>query len=378
MALIPIDELIRPWSLEETTEVGLATLEALGVPARLWRPRGVGRSILGGVAKTASMATVIISDGIRGNFVEYATGKWLDLLAWNVYKVLRTPSVTASGRVTLTNAGGGSYTRAADTVIVRCTRTQRSYRVSEAFTLPPASQIEVNVVALESGAASTAGPGEINDFVTPLARVTVSNELAIVGADAEGDESLRAACLASIGLESINGPRDAYLYATLKAKLPGDVPVSINRCTVLPSNGTTLVRVVCATPTGAPSAPELLAAREEIERRARTDTDTVEISAAVVVPLTRKIILWTRGGDRAAIRAAALSSVLELVKRHPIGGIAKVPAGQGYLYADAILSAATSVSPTVFDGDFDGAGGDIPLAYNEVAALTSDIEVRAA
>ncbi len=374
--MLPIDSLIRGYTPEEAFELGLSTLESVGIPARLWREGGTARSIVGALATVGSMASQIVAGGIRGNFLEWSESDWLTLLAWYVYKVARTPATFAAGKVTLTNTGGGSFTQAADTIFVRCSRTKARLRVSQAFTLAPLASIEVSASAVESGSASSVGPGEIDEFETPLARVTVSNTASLVGADPQSDASLRLDCLARLATLSPNGPRDAYVLACTKALMPGDVPVSISRVAVLPPNGSTLVRIVLATPSGTPSGAELTACRANIEKLARTDSDTVEVLGAATVLITRKMIVWSRGGSADVIKPAANATLAKLTSEYPIGGFTKTPGGQGYLFADRIKGAIIAADPTIFDVDFDGAGTDIPLIYNQVPSLASTLEVR--
>lgn len=373
--MIPIDALIRSFTPDEAFELAMTTFESLKVPSRSWRTWGVAYSMTAVFAQVGSMASKIIAPALASVFLEDAFDDWLTILAWRTYRVERIAAAPATGQITLTNTGGGTFTRAADTVFVRSTRTGQRYRVSQGFTLAPLGQVTVDAIAVVAGSGGSAAPGEIDDFETPLARVTVSNAASFVGADAELDDTLKSRCLGRLATLSANGPRDAYVSAVLDARVPSGAQVSISRVATRPPDGRTLVRLVCATPSGAPTLEELAAARTNIEKLARTDTDTVQLSAAVTVPVSRTLTIWSRKGDVDLIKERAYANLALLASTCPIGGDAKSPGGQGYLYADAIKAAAKAADPTIFDVDSD-TDSDVILAYNHVPQITASIEVR--
>lgn len=240
----------------------------------------------------------------------------------------------------------------------------------------------MDVSAVEPGAASSVAPGEIDELETTLARVSVTNPSRLVGRDEERGEDLVVRCLAKRGTWSSLGPRDAYVDAALSATLAGGLPTSITRVAVSRSSSTGTVRLICATPTGAPTEAELDAVREAVEQRARPDTVTVLVEAAVPVATVHHVIIWCRGGTKETILARSQAAMSEFVSRYPIGGNRKIEIGPGYLFADAISGAVLGAlrygEPKVdaYDLDFVGGAVDVPLALNEVATNTTIFEVR--
>lgn len=391
MALLPIDTLIRGVTPEEALEVLVSGLEAVGVPARKWRPGGTMKAFVGVVATAGSIGSNIIAEGIKANFVpspetgKGASGPWLTLLAKLVYGIDRKPSTFAAGQVTIINQGNQVFTWGADEVILYSSETKARYRVStpalgtlEFPALAAGGTLTVDVVAIEQGSTSSVAPGQVDSFETVISpKLVVGNEEAIVGIDEETDAELATRCLMRLAMRSSNGPRGAYEFACLSALLPGGTPTSINRCVILPELGDGTVRCVVATPSGAPTTLELRAVRDLIEDAARTDTDTVALSAAVEVPYSKTVTVWRRGGSDEAVRANAERALPAFFSTYPIGGIKKSAGQPGYLYADALESAIISSSPgVVFDVDQDG--GDIELAFNEVPVVATTLLIRSA
>ena len=118
------------------------------------------------------------------------------------------------------------------------------------------------------------------------------------------------------------------------------------------------------------------AATDAVETRARPDTVTVEMIAAVPKSTTNAITVWCRGGVPELIEALAQAALSAYVAAYPIGGIAKTQGGQGYLYLDAIAAVVIGSSPEAFDVDFGMGETDVALAYNEVATNTTTFDVR--
>lgn len=374
--MIPIDLLVREVSADDIFEKSLDVLERVKIPARSWREGGVARSLLGVFCEVGAMGAAIVRSTVAGFFLLFARGVPLTAHAKDVYNVDRIAATFASGKVTLTNAGGGVYPVAANTMIVRSSNTGARYRVTQAFTLGANTSLDVDVQAVTAGAASSVAPAELDELETPLARVTVHNAASIVGRDEESDDELVARCLARKGTWSPFGPRDAYEFEALSAKLPDGTPTSITRVSVSRYSSTGQVTIVCATPNGTPTGDELDAVREAIELRARADTATATTSGAVPKATAHTIIIWARGGTEAVLRANAQKALATFYARYPIGGLAKTEGGQGYLYADAIAAAVIASSVEAFDVDFVGGAVDTPLAWNEVATNTTTFEVR--
>lgn len=375
--MIPLEVLIRPVTSDDIYEKALDVLETLKIPARSWREGGVAKSIVGMLAEVGYWGSAAVTRIVRGFFLYYAEGDYLSAHASDVYDVDRLPATFATGTVTLANAGGTPYTVGANQMIVRSSNTGARFRVTQAFTLSGNSTLDVAVSAIESGSDSSVAPAEIDEFETPLSpRVSVTNVSSIIGRGAESDDQLRKRCLLKKGSWSPFGPRDAYEFAALTAKLSDGTPTSINRVSVSRYSSLGKVRVICATPTGTPSSDELADVVAECERIARPDTVKLEVVGAVQHATSHTVTLWANGGAVSILNANAQKSLNAFYAAYPIGGISKTDGGVGYLYLDAISAVLIDSSTEVFDIDFAPGTTDTALADNEVATNTTVIDVR--
>lgn len=376
--MISIEEMLEPVTTEQQLEKFLSSLEALGLRARSWREGGSLRTILRIVAGAYAGFSTGVLGFVRAGFLETATGGWLTLLAFNVYRVLRIEATYATGEVSLTNAGGGVFDVAARELrAISDALGGKTFTNVAAFTLNPGATITVSVIAIEVGASSSAPSATILRLETALPGVTVTNVYPVVGSDSEKDPDLRERCKARLAIISGRGPRGAYAYAVRSAVRGDGSAVDINRFRISPGSSTGIVNVHVASPAGAPAPSDLPFVAASIEELARPDTATVALAGATPLASARTLTVWARSFDGLTAPDLELmvgAKLVEMIRDYPIGGIAKPPSVQGYLYADAIAGTAKSAHPAIFD--VDGAGADIALAPSEVATLAASIDVR--
>lgn len=382
MPTLSIDDLTTPLTEDQVMATFISNLVDLGVRADLWRVGGVARTILRVVAKSYALYTVLQTQFIKSGFLDKASGSWLALLAHYVYNVDKIEATFATGAVTLVNSGGGLYTKNPGEYSVKSASSGKVYVNTATFTLNPNSTLTgVSIRAVEAGSASNAVPAgggqpTIDTQVTSLLGVTVSNPSAIVGTDDEPDTTLRQRCRDSLGAASPNGPRGSYAFATRSALRDG-VVVDINRIQVSPSSTKGIVDIWCASPSGAPISADLDAVVANIEAVSRPDTVTVNVHAATPVALSSSLTVWayqTAGVSDDDISSAVDAALLAMVSTYPIGGVAKPPSTQGYLYQSKIEGTAEGAHPSIVA--VDGVGGDLAINQGEVATLSVAITVR--
>jgi hypothetical protein len=381
MALLTVDQLVTPITVDNVDLQMQNTLESLGMPAKSWRKGGVARTILRTVATTYSNYTQLMALAIKAGFLETATGDWLTLLAKYVYGVDRRPSTFATGTLTFVNAGGGVYpttgSYAPDQVRVSWVSGKKAYTNTAPFAIVGGATVTVPFRAVEAGAGSSAPPNVLTNVDTPvMLGVTVTNASAVAGSDAEADADLRQRCRDKLGALSLNGPRGAYAYAAKSATRADGTPVDINRISVSASSSTGIVTIYAASPSGTPLSTDLAFVRTSIENIARPDSVTVNLLGATPVALTTSLVIWMRRTDGVAaadIASLAQAALLTMIQTYPIGGIVKPPSTQGYLYGDNIAGTAKSVHASIYD--IDGAA-DLALNPGEVATLAASITVN--
>lgn len=376
--MTPIDDLFKALTEDQVFDLYLGTLETLGIPARAWRPGGVARSILRVVARTYAGFTTILAQAIKAGFLDTAEGIWLTRLAWYGYGVRRRESTFATGKLTLVNTLGGLFDDvAAGSVRFVAPGTGKVYTNVATFDLGIGGTVTIDIRAIEAGSGSSALPGAITEFETPMLGVTATNAAAVVGTDDQPDDELRQQCRDKLAALSLDGPRGAYAYAIRAATRLDGSPVDVNRFAISASSSTGRVRIFAASPSGPVVADDLVAIRASIERVARPDSVTVEVSSAVVVPVVRPVTIWatkTIGLTPESLAAQAVGKVALFERSYPIGGIAKPPVTQGYLYADRLGAILQSADPSIFD--VDGLGSDVALNPGEIAQIDMTVTVR--
>jgi hypothetical protein len=209
---LPLSDLFTAKAAAEFEESMLAAAVAVGLPARSWQPGGIARTIIKLLAIVLSVITTTLAEIAKGGFLDEASGAWLDLLAWNLYRVLRQGATYAQGSITLTNTGGEQGPFAPGDLHFSNPATGALYHNTEEVTIPAAGAITCTIEADVAGSASSSAPTLISNMVTPIDGVTASNALAVLGGDGETDPQLRTKCRDKLEALSPNGAKGAYVY----------------------------------------------------------------------------------------------------------------------------------------------------------------------
>lgn len=371
-----IDDLFTPLDGDTVMNTWIDKLETYGIPAKSFRKAGVSRSILRVVAETFAGFTLVMSDNIKGGFLDSATGGSLTLLARYVYNVFRVESTFAGGKVTFTNAGGGVYSYGVGDVTVKSSINGKSYRNTEALTLGASTSATIAIQATELGTASNAGPGQVDTLVTTMIGVTVSNAAAVQATDEQTDEEVRVLCRAKLGTLSPRGPRSAYDYAARVAVRGDGSNVGVNRTALVAHTDTGVVDLYCATASGVVPSLDLDYIAASVEALARPDTVTANTHSVTAVPLSGALTVWaqrTAGWDVAAYTAAINAAIEAALSVYPIGGISKPPSTSRYLFASYVDGVVKSAHASIFA--VDGAT-DLLLNAGEVATYAATLDIR--
>ena len=349
-----------------------------GIPADKWKKGGVGRSITYAVAAAYVVLATLISFIAQSGFLNTASGDFLTLLAFYVYGVTRVTATFASGSVLVSNASGSVHDLQPGELIVINGTTKKSYRNTALVHIGSgASNVSVDVEALEQGTDSNAAIGEIDTMGVALDGLTVTNPSPVLGVDGWTDSTLQAACLAKLGALSMLGPRGAYQYAIQTAKLPDGSPVNVNRFSISPSSSTGQVTIYLASPSGPVTTQDIDAVVANIEAIARPDSVTVFVNNTTTVAYSKAFTVWARAGkgvDSTTIHDAALAAVQAYVSVYDIGGVKKPPATQGYLYDDKLSEVVGDVDPAIFSVDSDEI--DLAIGIGQTALIGATVTVR--
>lgn len=412
MSLPSLSQLLTAQTSDEVFAVFVQALVNLGVPANQWRSGGVASTILRVVSITFAGFTSLMVAALSAQFLPYATGDWLTLLAYYVYGTERTPASFASVPCTLTNTGGGIYNYAAGQFTVKQgpsgANPAATYTNQDAIALPAAgaqpSTQTVTFVATVLGSAGNADPGDINTLVTSANGVSVTNAAAAIGTDAQSDTDLRTECTNALAARSVRTVRTAYAWAIQNATNPvTGAPVSINRVQILspgmtyvsgvpltpPAAGSPgTVTIYCASPSGGASTDDLNGAAANVELFARSSTATANLVSATVVPYTRTLNVYAvaqPGLSAATVQTSAYAALNALFSTYKIGGLATDnPTVRQGLFGSAISIAIGASQPAgviFFVEDAANPGSpppDLALAAGQVASNAITLNVRMA
>lgn len=347
------------------------SLAAPNFPVTAWQPGSVPRSLVAIDAEVLSDLYSLVAQVSAGGLLAYASGPWLDLLAWNVYALTRNAAVATRGTATLRDAGGaGPFTIAAGGMTIAATNGLRYTNVA-GFTLPKSSTVDATWEAEAPGAAYNVGNGNITSIVAGnLPGVTVNNPdpgsgswITTQGNDAETDAALRSRCQArwaSLG----SGPTAAVFDLWART-----ASASVTRTVVVADPVVAgQVNVYLAGPSGAVTGGDVTAVDTYIQQRVGLTNSAIVASATnVPVTVTATVTYESTQTTTSAIQAGITTNLTALFAQAPIGTDG---AGTEKLYLDEIREAIMAVAGVRNAAPISSPSADVSLTTGQVPTLT--------
>lgn len=372
MSVPTLSQLYSAKTREDVLAVILEVAQALKLPTTAWQSGSVGREILEICAQIGSNFSIGSVVAASGGLLDYATGDWLTLLAFELYDVTREEATFGTCTERLTSTANVSYPITAGSMRFYNTRSGKTYTCTTGGTLAPGNvtpqTLDITITADEAGSASNAAIGEISGVVTPLFGVTAANTEILVGNDAETDEALRERCRESLAKASPNGPSDAYNYFAKTATRSTDgSAIGVTRTNLDQGNGTVTVYVADAS--GPIDSGDLADVDTAIQLNCvPTGFTAVTVNAAAVtVPVTATIYL-TRTSTLTIAQVTELitEKLTDYFANAPIGGY---QAGGGFIFTSAIIGQMFEASAEIVRVTLAAPAVDVALNPNEVAVL---------
>lgn len=373
----PIDTLLVPTTAPTIQARIVGILVTMGVRADLWPVRDAAFSIIVTVSAILAGFFDNFISAVSAAWLPTSTGGWLAWLALYMYGVTKTPATFASGQITLTNGGGGSFTFQPFEATFQNSGTKATYTNTDAIALGPGpgTTQTLNVQATVQGSGSNAVPGAIDTIVTTMTAVTVTNVSPVLGVDAQSDGSLQLECWNAIAANSPFGPAQSFGYAVQTAvnSVTG-LPVNIDRFISSESSHTGQVTIWVASPGGAAVPTDVQGVQNNVLAIARPPCVTPTTVSATTVPDNDAITVYvtaTPGLVAAEIQAAMETAIDKYLSTYPISGLTS-GAFTG-LRASAIDGVCFGAWPGVFDVD---GTNDLPMVPGQVAVNNTTVTVR--
>jgi len=373
---VDVNVLLAPTSPQTVLGVIINSLVTMGIRADLWPKEGVAISCMTAVSSIFSGAiNTTVIPAVKSGWLPTAVGNWLTWAALYSYGVNRVNATFATGQLTLTNGGGGSFSFGPFEATFQNALTKKTYTNVDPIALAPLGTQTINIQSTEQGTASNAAPGDISIIVSTMLQVSCTNLAAVSGIDTQSDASLQLECWDAIAANSPFGPRQAFAYAVQTAvNSVSGLPVNINRWQITPSSHTGQVQVWVASPAGVPDPNDVTGVANNIEAIARPECVTVTTSPVSVVPDNDTITVFvtaTPGLQASDVSAAVTSALTTFFNTYPIGGKSNGTA-QG-LFASALEGVCYGAWPGVFE--VTGAN-DLALVDGQVAQDSTTVVVR--
>lgn len=361
-----VNDLLTEKTADTLVAEGLAVLAAEELPTTAWQSGSVPRSLLKADATALAALYVRQRSLAAGNYLDTATGEWLDLYGDSRFDEDRVAAVATEGQVVVTVASGaGPYTIEAGGLLV--TNGVYRYRSTNttATNVTSAGAVTFTVRAEVAGAAyNSPSNGSITTIVSPAsAGMSVTNPAigatgtwrTVTGADAELDASYRARCRAKWGTLGRGANNDAYFYwATSTPAAP-----AVKRALILPNPGDGTVTVYIATASGVASGAEVTSVQAYLDAQGPvTDTAVVVAAAAVTITVTGTVYVRSTS-DSTANRALATDALAAYQAELGIGDDVDL----------ARLHAAIYAAAGVTDVDLSSPSADTAIGATQVAVF---------
>lgn len=315
--------LMTPLTRDEVVSRALSVLSSAGFPTSSWGSTSVPRVLIEAFAQIAVDLSGTIAGLASMVTLETAEGEGLTTHAADAFDVARNTALPTKGtRVLVESAGTPQSWGAGELVIVCSADASLTYRNVSAVTLPAYGSVSVTFAAEVPGSAYNVDGATVGELATPIPGVAITPSSGLTwitqtGVDEETDDALRARCRLKWATLSTTGPAAAYeSWALASSSEITKVRVLEDPTAVYP---TPEVRVLCASPTGAPTGGALAAAAAYVEARRPLGTWVVVQAADVYIAG-----LYGTVYIRSAYRTAAEAQVQRDLQAHfaalPIGG----------------------------------------------------------
>lgn len=366
---LTLTDVITPTTAAEIEQIVLdlcATADP-PLPVSSWQSGGVIRTMIAELSETISRYVLVDTEIAKGGFGDLASPEWAKLWAYQIYNVLFISARAATGYVTATNTTPTPHDLDPGDLIVAHFSNGKTYRnqefvtiVSNATDLGSGLGVTPNIAvqADEVGTGSDAGPNDIRKIIAPgsLIGVTVSNPLAVLGADEELTEALVARTRAKLGSFSPLGPKSVYDYVARTPLdqfdpvdgillTPTSTPITRSRTTGDFTTGQVVTYL--GTAGGAAIPADVALVQLGFNRWAEPWGTKSSAAAASELSVFVSYRVWLKSSlTEAQVKGLINASLSRYFAAVPVGGVI-VPPETGMIYREAITFVIHTAVPGI-------------------------------
>lgn len=402
MPLLTVADLFTPATQPSVLALELGICVQLGLPTTAWQPLTPEMVILGVNAQLSATYSVEVSQIAQGGFASSAylivapTGSdpstvdsggflttWMDLIAANMYDILRIPATFAIGSIPVSNTSATTYNYSPSAPLHFMNRfTGATYTTTGTGTIPPGAS-SPNVQADQVGHAGTLPAGNIPILLTPLSGVTpTAVTTSLIGLDAESNVNLFVRCISKLGSLSPNGSQFSYQFVATSVPTPSSqatapfpfnsagitVSTPITRVATFLNTLTGVVGVYIANAAGAPSGADVTAIFNAIQLFCVPLAVTATVAAVGTLPLNLNFNVYVRtssGLAAVSILNNIDNAIAAFCASAPIGGFT-TPKGANYIPYDELVDVIMNANPGTVDLQLLNPSADLPIATTSV------------
>ncbi len=316
----------------------------------------------------------------KGGFNSLASGRWLEMLAAELYLNAKLFGTKTQGTVRLTAAAGaGPYSIVAGQVWVSTAGGVRFVNTA-AGTLPLAGTLDLTFEAELSGTGHNVANATITVLQTALAGVTVNNPdpgsgswITIQGTDDESDAALQERDRQKWPTLAVAANDDGYERFAKDATAPGSGVTQVTRARASASVATPgRVDLLVAGSAGAVNGATVTAVQTYVDARTAL-TSVVVVASAVNKAITITGTVKVKTAQAATAQAAAEADLAALASGTDIGAAEGVPLEFILAAITGPLAADGSNSRGITNMSLSAPSADVALAATEVPTFTLNL-----
>lgn len=367
----------------------LASAIAEGIKVTAWGKGSPTRSVYRSTADFGLVVLNAIREIADQGILEASFGEPLTVLARVVYGITRPKDKFATTDLVIDNPFGNSYPYSPDNpLILTSSFTKKNYISQGSGTILPLTNGQtLSVKAQEPGSASTALPGQIDEWVSSVDGLVISQPNAAIGSDAMSDAELKTACRARVGFVptqstiGAGGAPGAYESVARTGPdggggvvRPDGSRIAVTRVRVEP-DGSGGVVVYVADEDGPLTTDDRDLVEAAILTYAKPVGVPVVVTNASSLAISCTLTVWIGASTTATdddVKAAITLALIEYAQFVPIGGYDLGSGGVVPLHgglADAATDGAQTVAKLI-KLTFASPSGDTSITTSQVPVIT--------